>query len=46
MKTLYLSVITRIGNDDSAAQDVTIVADPDTITINGANKTITYTITT
>ena len=39
-------VITGIGKDSSAAQDVTIVADPDTITIDDTNKTIVYTNTT
>jgi len=38
-------VITGIGKDSSAAQDVTIVADPDTITISDTNKTIVYAIT-
>jgi hypothetical protein len=40
-------VITGIGKGDSSApQDVTVVADPDTITMDSANKTIVYTITT
>jgi hypothetical protein len=39
-------VITGIGKDDSITQDVTVMADPDTITMDSANKTIVYTITT
>ncbi len=38
-------VIAGIGKDSSVTQDVTVVASPDTITIDNTNKTIVYTIT-
>jgi hypothetical protein len=38
-------VITGIGKDSSAAQDVTVIPTPNTITIDDTNKTIVYTIT-